>query len=198
MPISIWKTFPAAPRRHLVDARVALGRGRSPSSLDLLADIGSLSLREQIETNCFDTSRRLVRLRTFIARSNSGRIGDSCGRTCGRVRTSSQRWGGWWPVTRERASTRLAAVLADRRTVSLPATYVLVEPLSAKEREVLQLFPTHLSTVEMAGQLFVSASTVRTHVKAIYRKLEVNSRSEAVVRAQALGLTSSAGTPARS
>ena len=192
------ENLPATPRRHLVDARVALGRGRSPSSLDLLGDIGSLSLREQIETALLrhlttagETAHLHRALELGVHRGfvwTYLREGPDVITALGRLVAGDSRW----------ASTRLAAVLADRRTVSLPATYVLVEPLSAKEREVLQLFPTHLSTVEMAGQLFVSASTVRTHVKAIYRKLEVNSRSEAVVRAQALGLTSSAGTPARS
>ena len=38
--------------------------------------------------------------------------------------------------------------------------------------------------------MYVSANTVRTHVKAIYRKLGVGSRSEAVLRAEALGLAS--------
>ena len=94
-----------------------------------------------------------------------------------------------WLVAGTHGGHRLDLPRHSSTDGDLAATYVLVEPLSAKEREVLQLFPTHLSTVEMASQLFVSASTVRTHVKAIYRKLEVNSRSEAVERAQALGLT---------
>jgi LuxR family transcriptional regulator, maltose regulon positive regulatory protein len=57
-----------------------------------------------------------------------------------------------------------------------------------REREVLRLLPTLLSSAEIAGELFVSVNTVKTHVKSIYRKLEVSSRREAVARARQLRL----------
>lgn len=61
-------------------------------------------------------------------------------------------------------------------------------PLSARERAVLRYLPSPLSKREIAGELGVSANTVKTHVSAIYRKLAVGSRSEAVARARQLGL----------
>ena len=70
-------------------------------------------------------------------------------------------------------SSPLAFALHSRPAASAPDRYVLIEPLSAKEREVLRLLSSHLSTVEIAQRLFVSANTVRTHIKAIYRKLDV-------------------------
>ena len=68
------------------------------------------------------------------------------------------------------------------------ATPGVLEPLSERERAVLRLLPTLLSYPEIAGELFVSVNTVKTHVKGIYRKLDVTSRRAAVVRARALRL----------
>jgi LuxR family transcriptional regulator, maltose regulon positive regulatory protein len=64
----------------------------------------------------------------------------------------------------------------------------LAAPLSERELAVLRLLPTRLSTREIGRQLYVSPNTVRSHVQAIYRKLQVNSRAEAVTQARQLGL----------
>ena len=64
----------------------------------------------------------------------------------------------------------------------------LVEPLSQRELEVLRLFRTELSGPEIARELVVALSTVRTHTKSIYSKLNVNTRRAAVRRAEELGL----------
>ena len=65
---------------------------------------------------------------------------------------------------------------------------VLVEVLTAKEREVLGLLAQLLTTQEIADTMFVSVNTVRTHVRNIMRKLAVSRRNEAVRRAQSLQL----------
>ena len=62
------------------------------------------------------------------------------------------------------------------------------DPLSERERAVLRLMPTTLANSEIAGELFVSVNTVKTHVRSIYRKLGVGSRREAVTRAREAGL----------
>lgn len=64
----------------------------------------------------------------------------------------------------------------------------LVEPLSQRELEVLRLFKTELSGPEIANQLVIALSTVRTHTESIYSKLNVNNRRAAVKRAVELGL----------
>jgi len=64
----------------------------------------------------------------------------------------------------------------------------LVEPLTNREREVLRLLMTDLSSTEIARELYVSANTVRSHIKNIYGKLSVHGRAEAVARAIELGL----------
>jgi LuxR family transcriptional regulator, maltose regulon positive regulatory protein len=60
--------------------------------------------------------------------------------------------------------------------------------LTTAELRVLTLMPTHLSFREMGRRLHVSANTIKTHAHAVYRKLDVCSRSEAVVRARSTGL----------
>ncbi len=64
----------------------------------------------------------------------------------------------------------------------------VVEPLSARELEVLQLLETSMDSRTMAEQLTIAVSTLRTHVRNIYAKLGVNRRLEAIERARELGL----------
>jgi LuxR family maltose regulon positive regulatory protein len=68
------------------------------------------------------------------------------------------------------------------------ATSVLVDPLSARELELLRLLAAGLSAAEIAAQLFITAGTARNHLKNIYGKLDVHNRLQAVERARALRL----------
>ena len=56
--------------------------------------------------------------------------------------------------------------------------------LTERELAVLRLLVGELSTSQIAQNLYVSPSTVRTHVKSIYRKLGVSSRKDAVLEAR--------------
>jgi LuxR family transcriptional regulator, maltose regulon positive regulatory protein len=69
-----------------------------------------------------------------------------------------------------------------------PASTSLIEALSQRELDILRLFKTELSGPEIAQELVIALSTVRTHTKSIYSKLNVNSRRAAVKRAIELGL----------
>lgn len=64
----------------------------------------------------------------------------------------------------------------------------LLESLSEREQEVLQLLAAGQSNREIAQRLIVGLNTVKTHVKSIYTKLDVHSRTQALVRAQSLRL----------
>ena len=64
----------------------------------------------------------------------------------------------------------------------------LVEPLSERELEVLQLIAQGLSNGEISERLFLAFSTVKGHNRNIYGKLQVQRRTEAVARARELGL----------
>ncbi len=70
----------------------------------------------------------------------------------------------------------------------LPAEQPLVDPLSARELEVLGLLRTELSGPEISQKLRVSLNTFHTHTKNIYGKLGVNTRQAAVRRAEALNI----------
>jgi LuxR family maltose regulon positive regulatory protein len=65
---------------------------------------------------------------------------------------------------------------------------VLAEPLTERELTVLRYLQGTLSNLEIAGLLYVSVNTVKTHVRSIYRKLDVGHRREAVRRARELRL----------
>ncbi|MFK5633192.1 LuxR C-terminal-related transcriptional regulator [Ornithinimicrobium sp. LYQ103] len=62
------------------------------------------------------------------------------------------------------------------------------EPLTAREREVLQAVQGTVPNEEVARRLFISTNTLRTHMKHIHRKLETTSRREAVARGRELGI----------
>jgi DNA-binding NarL/FixJ family response regulator len=63
-------------------------------------------------------------------------------------------------------------------------------PLSGREREVVVLIAAGATNREIAQRLYLSPHTVKEHTSAIYRKLGVRNRAEAVKRAQRLGIIS--------
>jgi LuxR family maltose regulon positive regulatory protein len=183
--------LPPSPTRLLIDARVAIGLHRSAQAAGLLDEMDTAGWPR----------RRLIQ---FEVLRHTGQVGDTShlqralelgvtrgfvtsyarercihGATLRQLVEADPRWRGF----------PLATALRSQPTSSEPDRFVLVEALSKRELEVLQMLPTHLTTVEIAQLMFVSAHTVRTHIRVIYRKLAVSSRSEAVRRAAALGLT---------
>jgi LuxR family maltose regulon positive regulatory protein len=74
------------------------------------------------------------------------------------------------------------------RAPKRPALQSVSEQLSQRELDVLRLFNSELSGPEIARELVVALSTVRTHTKSIYGKLGVTSRHAAVKRAGEMGL----------
>ncbi len=81
---------------------------------------------------------------------------------------------------------RVEARLGD--VVVPSAAQAMVEPPTEREIAVLRHLPTRLSQREIAGQLFVSLNTVKTHTRSLYRKLGVGTRKEAVQAARDVGL----------
>ncbi len=75
-----------------------------------------------------------------------------------------------------------------RLTVLGPTVPRLVEDLTDRERAVLHYLPSRLSQRDIASELYVSLNTIKTHCRAIYRKLGVGDRKAAVQAARDLGL----------
>jgi LuxR family maltose regulon positive regulatory protein len=84
--------------------------------------------------------------------------------------------------------SRLLAAFDDSPHTILSHHQPLIDPLSDRELEVLQLITQGLSNHQIATELFVAISTVKTHVKSIYRKLNVTGRFEAIERVRDLSL----------
>jgi DNA-binding CsgD family transcriptional regulator len=102
------------------------------------------------------------------------------------VRGRRPAWRSWPRVRltrRSGSSARLDPQFARR---AQPASRA--EPLTDRELAVLRLLRGPLRLGEIARQMDLSGNTVKTHTRAIYRKLGVSSRREAVARARAAGL----------
>ena len=64
----------------------------------------------------------------------------------------------------------------------------LIEPLSERELEVLQFLNSHLTVPEISREMLIAPTTLRTHIRNIYLKLNVHGRLEALQKAWDLGL----------
>jgi ATP/maltotriose-dependent transcriptional regulator MalT len=88
------------------------------------------------------------------------------------------------PAPAERGDLRPVPSSASGRA----AAPLIVEPLTEREQEVLRHVAHMLSTAEVAGAMYISTNTVKTHLKSIFRKLAAGHRGEAVRRARELEL----------
>jgi ATP/maltotriose-dependent transcriptional regulator MalT len=83
---------------------------------------------------------------------------------------------------------RHGALPASSDTSDEPTAPLVFEPLTGREQEVLRHLSDMLSTEEIASEMFISANTVKSHLKSIFRKLAAARRTEAVRRARQLEL----------
>jgi two-component system response regulator DesR len=74
------------------------------------------------------------------------------------------------------------------RTMFPPKASQPAPPLTEREREVLEAIAAGATNREIAARLYLSPHTVKEHTSALYRKLGVRNRAEAVQRAQRVGL----------
>ena len=87
----------------------------------------------------------------------------------------------WSPVTTWLAEEQRAEAARARQQR-------LFEPLTDRELTIVRMLPAPASLRELTADLFVTPNTLKTHLRAIYRKLGAESREEAVLRAREGGL----------
>jgi LuxR family maltose regulon positive regulatory protein len=83
---------------------------------------------------------------------------------------------------------QILAAIGDKAQAGAASASSLVEPLSAREVEVLRLVTAGLSNREIAAKLFITAGTVKRHVHNLCGKLGARNRTEAATRAKELDL----------
>jgi two-component system response regulator DesR len=113
--------------------------------------------------------------------SGAGRISRSAAQAAGASGFVSKDWSSTEIV-------RAVRLVGLGKTVFPPQTDRPAFELTDREREVLELMASGATNREIAGSLYLSPNTVKEHTSGLFRKLEVRNRTEAVQRAQRLGL----------
>jgi DNA-binding NarL/FixJ family response regulator len=85
-------------------------------------------------------------------------------------------------------ASKVVAEFARLAPASRPAESALPEPLSEREREILQLIAQGMSNGEIANKLSLAEGTVKNYVSNILQKLDARDRTQAAIRARELGL----------
>jgi two-component system response regulator DesR len=129
---------------------------------------------------CESIRRQSPRTRVLLI-SGAGRMSPAAARAAGASGFISKDFDAGDVVAAVRAVGRGSTVFAP--TDAQPAP-----PLSEREREVLKLISAGSTNREIAEQLYLSPHTVKEHTSALYRKLGVRNRAEAVQKAQRAGL----------
>ncbi len=91
-------------------------------------------------------------------------------------------------VTPKYVQRILEAFDTGRSSDPFPTQEGLIEPLTNRELEVLELMHKRMRNKEIADSLYISPGTVKRHIHAIYEKLDVSSRRDAVIKALDLNL----------
>lgn len=89
---------------------------------------------------------------------------------------------------RDRGRAEVSDVPVASPLSSVPGPEVLVEPLTHREMDILELLSLRLQSKEIAERLFISIETVKSHLKRIYQKLNADGRRQAVDQARRLGI----------
>jgi LuxR family maltose regulon positive regulatory protein len=192
---------------YILLARTLLAQDRPGSALTLLEElITTMELRGS-------SRRRLTEVRILKALALQAEADVDQALTilqevlalaepAGHVRTFADEGEPMARLLRQAASHRIMPVYANKLLAAFDgvkhddeadmvrsqAAQALIDPLSARELEVLRLLAAGLSNPEIARELYIATSTVRSHVKNIFGKLNVHKRWDAVQRAEELAL----------
>lgn len=194
---------------HLVLARLFILQGQVAEALDLLESL--LAQARQLSRIDLTIESQILRALAYQAAGQDAQALDALAEALslaepgGQLRIFLDEGEPLAGLLRQAASrgiaptyvARLLAAFGEAESAGMEAepvhvhpliTQPLVEPLSERELEVLRLLATGMSNPEIADELVIAVSTVRSHCKSIYGKLDVHKRWDAVQRAQDLGL----------
>jgi LuxR family maltose regulon positive regulatory protein len=171
------------PEHDLLQARVALLTDRPEAVEPLLDHVRAVAddRRQQFEAVALSARARVEAGDLTAARRLLGEVAEPAQRE-GAVRTFLDEG---FDITDVVASSTPAGAATATRAAGRRD---LVEPLSEREMSVLRYLPSRLSNREIGDELYVSLNTVKSHLKTIYRKLDVDRRDDAVRRARQLGI----------
>ena len=171
------ENYPPNALAYAVAARVAAHRGEAKRATELLTSAQPLRPQLTHVVAVLAIQTRLELAKAYLA------LADVAGaRTVLREAEELLRRGSDFGAFKDGA-TALRSALESAR-VNAPGA----STLTGAELRVLPYLATHLSSREIGERLYVTHHTVKSHVKSIYRKLDVTSRGQAVERATELGL----------
>jgi len=186
--------LPGGTASALLRARLHVARREWARAGQILDDVTPLTIRERVEWGVLrslaaqapDLARAHRHLRAALALASPHRYLATIieqGPGIGALLRSLPAGAALQPYVDE-LSVRAEAAAASGGPAGPPPG----GPLSGRELEVLRLLASRLTTTEITGALFVSANTLKSHMKSIYRKLDVASRIAAVRQGEARGL----------
>ena len=187
--------LPASTGSGLLQARLHVLRREWAKAGEILEEVEPLTIRERVEWGVLrslasqapDLARAHRYLRTALALASPHRY----------LATIIEQGPGIAALLRslpagtdlkpyvDELSVRAEAAAASAKGPARPPPGGL---LSDRELTVLRLLASRLTTTEIAGALFVSPNTLKSHMKSIYRKLDVSSRAAAVREGETRGL----------
>jgi len=167
------------PERTLLSARADLASGRPEQAWDALADLRAAP----------DDRRRWFEAAALSARAAAD-AGDQARarRVLGDVAETARREGARRTFLEEGFDVLDPGAAPAVGPARSNGHVGVIEPLSERELSVLRYLPSRLSNREIGDELYVSLNTVKSHLKTIYRKLDVERRDDAVRRARQMGL----------
>ncbi len=169
--------YPTSALVYAVAARVALQRGEAQRAEDLLTKAQRLRPKLTYAMPWISAQTRLELARAYLKMADAGGAETMIREIGGLLRRQPDL--GTIPAEVQELHSSLQTIQAQAPGAST---------LTAAELRVLPYLATHLTFREIAERLFLSRHTVKSHAMAIYRKLSVTSRNDAVERAGALGL----------
>lgn len=94
----------------------------------------------------------------------------------------------YFKAQKKKILTQETPAVEKKNTIYEANIVIEQEILSAREYEVLKLIAKGLSNKEIAEQLFVSINTIKSHIQKIFEKLDVQNRTQAIVKAREIKL----------